>query len=87
MTVRTPSTFDTAALRERYPFAKLIQPRVGVLDAITALPQDLESPLFEGAAAPLGNLTMTFPHVRTEKGDVRDELIGGAGGDLDPELA
>lgn len=42
----------------------------------------------EVASTVLGNLTMAFPHVKAAYGaDVRDKIIGGAGGDLDPEMA
>src|SRR5690349_7792302 len=88
MTARAASTLDAGELRRKYPFAKLVQPRVGLIDGVSFLPQDLESPVFEVAATGLGNLTMTFPHIRGgEKADVRDELIGGAGGDVDAEIA
>lgn len=87
MTVRAASTLDAAALRRKYSFAKLVQPRVGLMDAVSFIPQDLESPVFEIAGTGLGNVTMTFPHIRSDKGDMRDELIGGAGGDVDADLA
>jgi ribosomal protein S12 methylthiotransferase accessory factor len=88
MTARAASTLDAGELRRKYPFAKLVQPRVGLIDRVSFLSQDLESPVFEVAATSLGNLTMTFPHVRpSEKADVRDEMIGGAGGDIDAEIA
>ncbi len=81
------STLDPAELRRKYPFAKLVQPRVGLIDSVSFVPPDLESPVFEIAGAPLGNLTMAFPHIRNEKGDMREELVGGAGGDIDAEMA
>jgi ribosomal protein S12 methylthiotransferase accessory factor len=87
-TARAHSTLDARELRRKYPFAKLVQPRVGLIERVSFLPQDVESPVFEVAATGLGNLTMTFPHIRpNDKDDVRDELIGGAGGDIDAEIA
>lgn len=83
-----PPTLDKDYLRNKYSFYNLVRPRVGLLDNVTFLPQELGSPVFEIASSGLGNLTMTFPHIRDLKGmDVRDRRIGGAGSDIDPELA
>ena len=88
VTAPARTTLNSRDLCQKYPFAKLVQPRVGLIDSVAFLPQDIESPEFEVAATALGNLTMTFSNVRRGNGtDVRDELLGGAGGDIDPEIA
>lgn len=79
---------DLSVLRQRYPFTRLVQPQVGLIEGVTFLPQELGSPSFEVASTSLGNLTMTFPHVLDLRGsDVRNRRIGGAGADIDAEMA
>jgi ribosomal protein S12 methylthiotransferase accessory factor len=75
-------------MRKRVPFARLVQPRVGLVDELVFLSQDYGVPRYEIATAELDNLTLTFPHVvRSDGGDVRDQIIGGAGSDPDREVA
>jgi ribosomal protein S12 methylthiotransferase accessory factor len=79
---------DTALLGKRYSFSRLVRPQTGLIQGATFLPQEVGSPAFEVASTSLGNLTMTFPHVRDTNGaDVRNKRLGGAGADIDPEMA
>jgi ribosomal protein S12 methylthiotransferase accessory factor len=81
---------DLADLRRRYPFARLLRPQVGMMESVTFLPQELGSPLCEIASTSLGNVKMAFPYVNEARAaDLRNrtKVIGGAGGDVDPEMA
>lgn len=79
---------DELSLRDRYPFAKLVRPKVGLMECVLSLPQEPTAPHFEMGTTSLGNLTMTFPHVASDQGtDVRFGALGGAGSDVDAELA
>jgi ribosomal protein S12 methylthiotransferase accessory factor len=68
--------------------ASLVQPRVGIIDQVANLWQEMGVPRYALVTAELDNVTMTFPYVRERDGsDVRDRIIGGAGSDLDPDVA
>lgn len=83
-----PAVPEAAALRAKYPFAGLVQRHVGLMESVSFLPIELGAVDLAVAATRLGNLTMTFPHIaRFDGGDVRDEVMGGGGADLDPELS
>lgn len=75
-------------VRTRVPFATLVQPRVGLVDECVFLAQEYGVPRYEIATAELDNVTMTFPHVVGRGGgDVREQIIGGAGADPDRDVA
>jgi ribosomal protein S12 methylthiotransferase accessory factor len=79
---------DEQALRDRYSFAQLVYPKGGLMEYVLSVRQEPTDPRFEIGTTSLGNLTMTFPHVATERGtDARNEALGGAGADVDAELA
>ncbi len=79
---------DEQMLRDRYPFAKLVRPKGGLMESVLSLRQEPTAPRFEIGTTSLGNLTMTFPHMATERGtDVRSDPLGGAGADVDAEIA
>lgn len=79
---------DHSTIRQRYPFAGLVRPQVGLVERVTFLPQRIGSPIFEVASTSLGNLSMAFAHVRDRDGaDVRDRVLGGGGSDIEAELA
>jgi ribosomal protein S12 methylthiotransferase accessory factor len=79
---------DLEVLRARHPLARLVRPRVGLVDGCSFLFQEAGVPLFEIAAADLDNLTMTFPHIAGPGGvDVSEKIIGGAGVDFDAPIA
>jgi ribosomal protein S12 methylthiotransferase accessory factor len=87
MTWSRPGAVSLSSLRSRYPLARLVRPRVGLVDECVPLWQEYGVPRFEIATAELDNLTMTFPYVvGRDGGDVRDTIIGGAGSDLEPEI-
>lgn len=88
MTTMRHDIVDMRVLRSKHAFASLLRTHTGLMETVSFLPQELGTPVFEVAAASLGNLTMTFPHITDRNGkDVRDRRIGGAGADLDPEMA
>jgi ribosomal protein S12 methylthiotransferase accessory factor len=79
---------DERPLRERYPFARLLQPIGGLMERVMTLTAEPTAPDFHVAVTGLDNLTRTLPHVSSPQGaDARDEPLGGAGADADPELA
>ena len=79
---------DEQAVRRKFPFARLVQPLVGLIPEVSTMSQENNAPSFEIGVTSLGNLTMTLPHVATGRGtDIREESLGGGGADLDPELA
>lgn len=79
---------DLLKLRYRYSFAQLVQPQVGIMEGVTYLSPELGAPLFQIASTALGNLKMTFPYVGGGNSDsFGNQNLGGAGSDLDPELA
>lgn len=75
-------------LREKYPAARLLLPIGGILAGVTRLVGEHTAPDFEIAASNLDNLSKVFPHVSLSDGrDMFNEPLGGAGADVDPELA
>jgi len=79
---------DDLGLRDRFPFAGLLRPIGGLMEEVTILTQECTAPVFEVGVTALDNLTMTFPHVSTIHGtDARNESLGGAGADPDPDQA
>ncbi|MDP5210778.1 YcaO-like family protein [Microbulbifer sp. 2205BS26-8] len=75
-------------LRRKYPAAKLLLPTGGILSGVTRLVGEHTAPDFEIAVSNLDNLTHIFPHVSLPNGlDAFNEPLGGAGADVDPELA
>jgi len=74
-------------LRRTYPVASLLHPDGGVLSGLVRLSGGHATD-FEIAATDLSNLTKIFPHLSGTNGvDVSNDSIGGAGADVDPELA
>ena len=58
------------------------------MEYVLSVRQEPTDPRFEIGTTSLGNLTLAFPHVATERGtDARYEALGGAGADVDAELA
>lgn len=79
---------DEFAVRERYSFAQLVRPKVGLMECVLSLAQEPTAPRFEIGTTSLGNLTMLFPNISTETGkDTRNEALGGAGSDVEAEPA
>lgn len=79
---------DELYLRRKYPVMSLLQPEGGVLSGVARVIGDEVSPDFDMANSNLGNLTPVFPHVRGVDGnDASGESIGGAGADVDVEMA
>jgi ribosomal protein S12 methylthiotransferase accessory factor len=79
---------DLANIRRRYPFAALVYPRVGLMEGVTFLPLELGAVEINAAATSLGNLTAAFSHITNNAGgEVRTEVIGGGGADINSELA
>lgn len=75
-------------LRAKYPVARLLLPTGGILSGVSRLEGEHTAPDFEIAVSNLDNLTKVFPHVFSSDGrDVFDEPLGGAGADVDSELA
>ena len=84
----TTLSVDELSLRDRFSFARLLRPVGGLMEEVNILPQECTAPAFEVGVTALDNLTMTFPHISTIYGtDARDESLGGAGADADPEQA
>lgn len=83
-----PALLDPEAVRSRFAFAALVQPLVGLLDAVGSLPQGYGEPVFEIACTALNSLTRAFPHIVTPSGlPIEAAVVGGAGADPDPEPA
>ncbi len=81
-------TLNAADLRKRYPFATLVRKHVGLIEKVIFPAQRISVPVFEVASSSLGNLSMTFPHVRNRDGaDMRNGSLGGAGSDIASEIA
>jgi ribosomal protein S12 methylthiotransferase accessory factor len=79
---------DELSLRDRFSFARLLRPIGGLMEEVSILTQEHTAPAFEVGVTALDNMTMTFPHVSTIHGtDARNESLGGAGADADPEKA
>jgi ribosomal protein S12 methylthiotransferase accessory factor len=79
---------DERRMRERHRFAGLVRPCGGVIERVVSLRQEHTVPAFSVGTSSLGNLTMAFPHVAGSDGrDARNDSLGGAGADADPEKA
>lgn len=79
---------DDLALRRRHPMWRLLLPTGGIMSGVTRMVGENGSPDLHVAVSKLGNLTRVFPHVARPDGtDVSAEPMGGAGADLDEELA
>jgi ribosomal protein S12 methylthiotransferase accessory factor len=87
--MRLGHRLDEIALRDRYPFARLWRSIGTPVKGDIEIPEsEPTAPDFSIRVAELGNLTPIFPHVSSRYGtDARDEPLGGAGADVDPELA
>lgn len=79
---------DESRMRDRYRFAGLVHPFGGLMESVSSLRQEHTVPPFSVGVTSLGNLTMTFPHIAGFDGrDARNDSLGGAGADRDPEQA
>ncbi|SFD91920.1 YcaO-like family protein [Roseivivax sediminis] len=79
---------DMDHLRARYPFQRLLMPQGGLLSGASKMAPDRGSPDLHVAVTDIGNMTKVFPHViKPDGNDVVDEPMGGAGADLDEEMA
>jgi ribosomal protein S12 methylthiotransferase accessory factor len=79
---------DLDYLRQKYPFQRLLVPQGGLLSGVSRMAPDRSSPDLHIAVTDIGNMTKVFPHViRADGKDVVDEPMGGAGADIDPEMA
>jgi ribosomal protein S12 methylthiotransferase accessory factor len=75
-------------LRSKYPIARILLPTGGLLSGVSRLEGEHTAPDFDIAVSNLDNLTKIFPHVRGPDGqDVFNEPLGGAGADIDTEMA
>ena len=75
-------------LRAKYPVSRILLPTGGLLSGVSRLEGEHTAPDFDIAVSNLDNVTKIFPHVHKADGrDVFDEPLGGAGADIDPELA
>ncbi|RYY74179.1 MAG: hypothetical protein EOO52_15055 [Gammaproteobacteria bacterium] len=81
-------TLDERYLRNKYSFGHSLTPIGGILAGVSRLSAEHTAPDFEIAVSDLDNLTKIFPHVSRPDGtDACKEPLGGAGADIDPELA
>lgn len=79
---------DINYLRARYPFQRLLMPQGGILSGASKMAPDQGSPDMHVAVTDIGNMTKVFPHIiKPDGNDVLDEPMGGAGADLDEEMA
>ncbi|WP_052713062.1 YcaO-like family protein [Pseudoalteromonas rubra] len=79
---------DEKYLRKKYSVAKLLAPTGGILSGITRLCGEHTAPDFEIAVSNIDNMTHTFSHITQPDGmDALNEPMGGAGADVDVELA
>jgi ribosomal protein S12 methylthiotransferase accessory factor len=77
-----------AYLRETYPVTRLLMPTGAILAGVTRMAGEHTAPDFQIAVSNLDNMTKIFPHIGKPDGrDVFDEPMGGAGADVNPELA
>lgn len=77
-----------AYLRRKYPVARILLPTGGLLSGVSRLEGGHTTPDFDIAVSNLDNVTKVFPHVRGPDGkDVFNEPLGGAGADVNTELA
>jgi ribosomal protein S12 methylthiotransferase accessory factor len=75
-------------LRSKYPVARILLPTGGLLSGVSRLEGEHTAPDFDIAVSNLDNLSKVFSHVQKPDGrDVFDEPLGGAGADIDTELA
>src|SRR4051812_30789887 len=81
-------TLDERYLRNKYSFGHSLTAIGGILSGVSRLSAEHTAPDFEIAVSDLDNLTKIFPHVSRPDGtDACKEPLGGAGADIDPELA
>jgi ribosomal protein S12 methylthiotransferase accessory factor len=72
----------------RQPLARLVQPRVGLMEGVDLLGEPTGVTDLTVASTRLGNLTAVFPHIRRPDGsNVETEALGGAALDSDPSRA
>lgn len=75
-------------LRSKYPLARILSPNGGLLSGVLRMGGEATTSDFHVAASNVGNMTAVFPHLVSETGmDMSGKGVGGAGADLDPELA
>lgn len=70
-----------ADITSRHRFGNLVRPHFGLVESVRFLPLEVGNPDIEVAVATLGNVSMALPNVRA------GTVHGGAGSDIDPELA
>ncbi|AGT10940.1 YcaO-like family protein [Paracoccus aminophilus] len=79
---------DDAKLRARHSVWRLLMPSGGIMSGVTRMTGENGAPDLHIAVSKLGNLSKVFPHViRPDGTEVANEPLGGAGADLDEELA
>jgi ribosomal protein S12 methylthiotransferase accessory factor len=75
-------------LRAKFPLARILSPNGGLLSGVLRMGGEATTSDFHVAASNVGNLTEIFPHLVGPDGtDMSGKGVGGAGADLDPELA
>lgn len=79
---------DESYLKARFPMAKLLAPKGGLLAGLIRLGGELSVPDFDIAVTSLNNITKIFPHVTQPDGtDALNAALGGAGADISPDWA
>ena len=79
---------DEAYLRSKYPLARILSPDGGLLSGVLRMGGEATTSDFHVAASNVGNMSQIFPHLVGQDGtDMSGKGVGGAGADLDPELA
>jgi ribosomal protein S12 methylthiotransferase accessory factor len=86
--VNTVLPLTEAYLRGKYPLTKLLSPQGGLMSGVVRMGGEPTSPDFNIAACTLGNMHAIFPHLAMSDDPTKvPPPIGGAGADIDPELA
>ena len=77
-----------AYLRAKFPLARILSPSGGLLSGVLRMGGEATTSDFHVAASNVGNMSEIFPHLVGPDGtDMSGKGVGGAGADLDPELA
>ena len=75
-------------LRSKFPLARILSPQGGLLSGVVRMGSDASTPDFHVATTHVGKLSEIFPNLIAPNGnDMSSQTIGGAGADIDPELA
>lgn len=77
-----------AYLRAKYPITRLLSPQGGIMSGVVRMGGEATTPDFHMAATTLGAMNAILPGIAmSDAKDQKAATIGGAGADVDPELA